>query len=108
MTWTFGNKGGQEWGAFHGIDVLLLFDSPRVPRTENGDTLAQAMRNYWVQFAKTGDPNTPGLPEWPTYDSATGSYLELGPKIRSAAGLHEDAFDPLDRLYTTRLRAITP
>ena len=108
VTWTFGNKGGQEWGAFHGIDVLLLFDSPRVPRTENGDTLAQAMRNYWVQFAKTGDPNTPGLPEWPTYDSATGSYLELGPKIRSAAGLHEDAFDPLDRLYTTRLRAITP
>lgn len=98
--------GAQAWGAFHGIDLLLLFDSPSVPRDEKGDTLARAIRSYWVQFAATGDPNAPDLPTWPMYDSASGSYLQLGPKIGSAFRLHDDVFHLLDRLYSDRLSAI--
>jgi para-nitrobenzyl esterase len=108
VTWKVPTPGGQRLGAFHGTDVGLLFDSPKLPRDEGGNALADAMRRYWVQFARTGSPNTPGLPNWPAYDPAAGQYLELGSPIRPAVGVHEDAFQLLDRLYAARLSAIRP
>lgn len=108
VTWSFPNPGGQQLGAFHGMDPLLMFDSPPISKDAAGDALAVAMSNYWVQFAKTGDPNLPGLPKWVAYDSAAASYLELGAQIRPGARLHQDAFDLLDRLYAKRLDGISP
>lgn len=32
--------------------------------------LSDIMSSYWVNFAKFGDPNFKGLPNWPKYDSA--------------------------------------
>ena len=108
VTWAFPSQGGQQLGAFHGMDPWLMFDSPPVPRDATGDALAEALRDYWIQFARTGDPNIQGLPKWPPYDAATASYLELGAKIRPAARLHQDAFALVERLYTTRLSSIRP
>jgi para-nitrobenzyl esterase len=108
VTWAFPSQGGQQLGAFHGMDPLLMFESPPVPRDAAGDVLAEALRDYWIQFASTGDPNIQGLPKWPPYDAAAASYLELGTKIRPAARLHQDAFALVDRLYTIRLSSIRP
>jgi para-nitrobenzyl esterase len=108
ITWGYPSQGGQEWGAFHGIDLLLMLDSPRVPRDQTGDALAQALHEYWVQFARTGDPNVPGLPAWAPYDFGTASYLELGSKIEPATGPHQQAFALIQQLYATRLGSSGP
>lgn len=108
VTWAFCTKGGQELGAFHGIDLALLFGMPGVPWDKSAEAMAQVMRRYWIRFARTGDPNGSGLSNWPAYELATASYLELGTQTRRATALHDDAFRLVKRLYAARLAALAP
>jgi para-nitrobenzyl esterase len=43
------------------------------------------MSSYWVNFAASGDPNGPGLPFWPSYDSKSPLIIILGDKIENQA-----------------------
>lgn len=44
-------------------------------------SLGQTVRIYWTQFAKTSNPNSSGLAEWPAYTVREDQYLELGRKV---------------------------
>ena len=58
--------------------------------------LEQTMSDYWVNFAKTGNPNGTGLPEWKSYDKETGQIMELGDKVILQAETFKKAFDFLE------------
>jgi para-nitrobenzyl esterase len=49
--------------------------------------LSDAIMDYWVHFAQSGDPNGERLPRWPAYDAAADPYLELGDSIRTGHNL---------------------
>jgi para-nitrobenzyl esterase len=58
--------------ACHGLDVPFLFDTVGTPNTLTGDTpesywMAEQISSAYIAFAHTGNPNTPGLPQWPPY-----------------------------------------
>jgi para-nitrobenzyl esterase len=70
-------------GAYHGADVQYLFNrnGNPAPFTLAQQRLSQAMISYWTQFAKTGDPNSPGQPAWAPYDPATDERQSFVPPV---------------------------
>lgn len=54
--------------------------------------------NYWTQFAKTGDPNQSGLPQWPPFQKGDEAYLELHNPIHAAKDLNKDKLDVFEKL----------
>jgi len=41
------------------------------------DSVQNAMLNYLVNFARTGNPNEAGLPSWPQYQSPSDCFLDI-------------------------------
>ncbi|MEO1919694.1 MAG: carboxylesterase/lipase family protein [Paracoccaceae bacterium] len=89
-------------GAPHAIDLRYVFGTlDPESASESEQQFAKALMRYWVQFARTGNPNVEGLPAWPAYAPKTAVYLELGPKIQVGFHLRQEACDTLDRATAT-------
>jgi para-nitrobenzyl esterase len=61
-----------ELGAFHTLDIALVFDTVRQPGARTGDgpearRLAARMSDALLAFARHGDPNHADLPTWQPY-----------------------------------------
>ena len=93
-------------GAYHSAEITFVFGRPHplLPNagtTAYDSTLAEAMSDYWVEFAARGDPNGAGggkLPPWPRYSPATDALLEFGPQIRPRTMMKRAVYDSLDAL----------
>lgn len=75
-------------GAFHSDEIEYVFgtlDSRPGAQWEPADrALSDLMETYWTNFAKTGNPNGAGAPQWPQYDAADG-YETMNLDATSAA-----------------------
>jgi para-nitrobenzyl esterase len=63
----------------HGADVPYTFDAVDTPPFAATDrALAADLVGYWTNFARTGNPNGAGLPEWTRFDPATPQLMSFG------------------------------
>ena len=70
-------------GSSHAAELAFVFGSPQIEKqTPSYKKLSNAMMTYWTQFAKTGNPNTTDLPEWPRYEETTDLNIVLDATIR--------------------------
>jgi para-nitrobenzyl esterase len=73
---------GATTGAFHATDIPFVFDT--VPAwlgdstTASDEATARMMSAYWVAFARTGNPNGPGRPDWSRYGPRSRDLLLVG------------------------------
>ncbi len=65
-------------GSPHGMEIPYVFQhlnasNPMMGNrqiTKADEDISEAMATYWTNFAKYGDPNGKGVPEWPAFSDA--------------------------------------
>jgi para-nitrobenzyl esterase len=90
--------------AFHSDDIEYVFGTldtrPGFNVRPEDRKLSDEMMTYWTNFAKAGDPNGSGLPNWPRLDEAD-SLIHLNDPITSGP-------DTLRARYDFLLEGIPP
>ncbi|KAG9469581.1 hypothetical protein GDO78_020152, partial [Eleutherodactylus coqui] len=85
--------------ADHTDELLFVFGGPFLrdgvlfagPATDAEKALSRNMMRYWANFARTGDPNSPGLTTWPPY-GAGEHYLGINLQQKASSKLKEEKF----------------
>ena len=89
-------------GAYHGAEIGFVFENlawEKLPWRPEDEKLSHLMCTYWTNFAKTGNPNGPGLPHWPAY-SRDHKYqvMHLNANSHAAPDVYRARYEFLDAL----------
>ena len=99
------------WGASHFAELWYVFDHlDQEPwRWSASDRrLADVMSTYWANFARSGDPNGPGLPRWPRFAAANSQVLYFGAPIAVGDVADLKTLRPFDTVYGLARAALIP
>ncbi len=91
------------WQASHYAELWYVFDHQGQEPwqwTPADRRLASAMSQYWVNFAKTGNPNASGLPDWPVLTTKAPLVLSLGGAIREIPAPNRASLGAFDAVYS--------
>lgn len=79
-------------GAAHATDIPFFFDTVDVKygeqATQRDIGMGRTMSAYLANFAKFGNPNGRGLPNWPRYDARKDAIMDFGMDGKALA--HKD------------------
>jgi para-nitrobenzyl esterase len=64
---------GGKWKAAHAMEIAFVFDNIAYGVSQVGigpdqQAMADMMSDAWIDFARTGNPDTKNLPHWPSFD----------------------------------------
>lgn len=65
--------------------------------------LSEIMQKYWVNFAKTGDPNGEGLPRWEMRSNTQDKLIQLDTEIKMVDDPNQEIYKVIDK-YQDSLR----
>ena len=85
----------------HTMEMVFVFDNIEKAPTYVGKSagarqLADLMSGTWATFAKTGNPNHSGMPDWPAYDARTRATMALNVQSKVVHDQYGEARKILD------------
>lgn len=92
-------------GAAHAAEIGYVFGNLNDPKPDDA-SLSNAFMDYWVQFAKTGNPNFKGRTHWPAYTTSNDQHLVMDKTIKVESGLRCDACDLFDLILKERRQSV--
>lgn len=106
------NRERSPYGAGHGSDISFAFNTLNARRgasaeaTSEEKELARIMNTYWVNFAKTGNPNGANLPTWPQYELQKKEILnvDLNGNVASQPDPRKARFNVIEKAFKHRER----
>lgn len=79
--------------------VFRVLSSRDLPWRVEDHAVSELMASYWTNFAKTGNPNGPGLPKWPAYNSSSGfAVMHLKSDAAAAPDAQRARYEFLDEI----------
>jgi len=91
-------------GANHASELAYLFGNLPANAGPSDRETARLMGDYWVNFARTGDPNGAGLPRWPRHGTGDPLLLFGAEGVRTERGRNTTRLDAVERAMAARPR----
>jgi para-nitrobenzyl esterase len=105
LTWRSPVRDGK-LKAFHTLDIPFIFENVDLATAMTGGSqsryaLQDRMSAAWAAFARTGNPNSAGLPEWPAFDTSRRATMFLDDECKV---INDPNGDERVALKTLRMR----
>jgi len=94
----------KDWGAAHASEIAFVFGNftKQMAATSEDKTVSEQLMSYWTNFAKYGNPNGNGLPEWPAFSDADPRVMELDDPSHPVPVPNLDQLKALDNYFAWR------
>jgi para-nitrobenzyl esterase len=93
------------YGSPHGQDVAYVFqhlDAANPQVTKADLEISEAMATYWTNFAKNGNPDGAGIPEWPAFSDVNPVVMYFNKTPHTGTVPSAESLKSLDAYFAWR------